>query len=353
MERSCVRSHHSGHLCYSTRHLVRPRRVNPARKARASEPCTAYETSGRDCRLLFLTSSPALARREGERRLVPYSFLIGFGTAGQKFAVVLPTRRRIGRHHPGMVGDDHTNKRLIADMFRRTSEFNHSQRLCNADHETSAHSCSGQPNRLFRFENAPPHLQVSFGSNLEPWLAERQHVLRTSTVLLRLRLTKRDQHESNHQRQSFHCGIPVRYETKICKALSHPSRCHFFFYETTFPRDSLASAVLESLSAIQASLLLWPFRPSNQHHFPALGFYELLAAHPLLAVFRLPGLSAPAMRYFHLGFCQFLSSAASYFECKYGLAPPLHEATCLGWRQLPQSPRTLPQLPRQMPERAC
>src|SRR3984893_14650677 len=36
MERSCVRSHHSGHRCYNARHLVRPRRVNPARKARAS-----------------------------------------------------------------------------------------------------------------------------------------------------------------------------------------------------------------------------------------------------------------------------------------------------------------------------
>jgi hypothetical protein len=32
MERSCVRSHHSGHRCYSTRHLVRPRWVNPVRR---------------------------------------------------------------------------------------------------------------------------------------------------------------------------------------------------------------------------------------------------------------------------------------------------------------------------------
>ena len=29
MERSCVRSRHSGHRCSGTRHLVRPRRVNP------------------------------------------------------------------------------------------------------------------------------------------------------------------------------------------------------------------------------------------------------------------------------------------------------------------------------------
>ncbi len=36
MERSCVRSHHSGHRCCSARHLVRLRRVDPARKARAS-----------------------------------------------------------------------------------------------------------------------------------------------------------------------------------------------------------------------------------------------------------------------------------------------------------------------------
>ena len=28
MERSCVRSHHSGHRCCSARHLVRPRRVS-------------------------------------------------------------------------------------------------------------------------------------------------------------------------------------------------------------------------------------------------------------------------------------------------------------------------------------
>jgi len=35
---------------------------------------------------------------------------------------------------------DHANKRLITDMIRRTREFNYSQRLCNADHEASAHS---------------------------------------------------------------------------------------------------------------------------------------------------------------------------------------------------------------------
>src|SRR6202023_4205382 len=117
--------------------------------------------------------------------------------------------------------------------------------------------------------------------------------------------------------------------------------------ETNFRRDFLASAVSEFASRRLRIFLPPHSLLSNRLRWSAMGFFELLEARPLLVVSRLPGLCAPAMRYFHLGFCQFLSSAASYFECKYGLAPPLHEATCLGWRQLPQSPRTLPQLPRQ------
>src|ERR1700730_19152196 len=60
MARSCVRSHHSGHRCCGTRHLVRPRRVNPARKGAGQQPCTAYEILGTGPQVAFLKSSPAL-----------------------------------------------------------------------------------------------------------------------------------------------------------------------------------------------------------------------------------------------------------------------------------------------------
>ena len=60
MERSCVRSHHSGHSCYSARHLVRPRRVNPARKARASNLVRLMIRVGTRPQVAFLKSSPAL-----------------------------------------------------------------------------------------------------------------------------------------------------------------------------------------------------------------------------------------------------------------------------------------------------
>ena len=48
----------AGFAAVVARHLVRSRRVNPARKARGQQPCTAYETSGRDRRLLFLGRAP-------------------------------------------------------------------------------------------------------------------------------------------------------------------------------------------------------------------------------------------------------------------------------------------------------
>jgi hypothetical protein len=59
MERSCVRSHHSGHRCCGTRHLVRPRRVNPARWR---GPATLYglRDLGTGPQVAFLKSSPAL-----------------------------------------------------------------------------------------------------------------------------------------------------------------------------------------------------------------------------------------------------------------------------------------------------
>ena len=68
---------------------------------------------------------------------------------------------------------------------------------------------------------------------------------------------------------------------------------------TNVGRDFLASGVLEFLSA----MLLSPFRPSNQPDFPAVDFYETPEAHPLPVVSRLPDLSAPIKRYFHLGSC--------------------------------------------------
>jgi CheY-like chemotaxis protein len=58
MERSCVRSHRSGHRCCGTRHLVRPRRVNPARQRRGPATLYGYDTSGRDRRSLFLSRAP-------------------------------------------------------------------------------------------------------------------------------------------------------------------------------------------------------------------------------------------------------------------------------------------------------
>jgi hypothetical protein len=41
MERSCVRSHHSGHSCYSARHLVRPRRVKSGEKGEVERASTS------------------------------------------------------------------------------------------------------------------------------------------------------------------------------------------------------------------------------------------------------------------------------------------------------------------------
>jgi hypothetical protein len=78
MERSCVRSHHSGHRCYSARHLVRPRRVKCGEDRAGQQPCTAYETSGRDRRLLFLSRAPrcptGVARPGSENAHETYKF---------------------------------------------------------------------------------------------------------------------------------------------------------------------------------------------------------------------------------------------------------------------------------------
>ena len=59
-------------------HLVRPRRVKCGEDRAGQQPCTAYETSGRDRRLLFLSRAPrcptGVARPGSENAHETYKF---------------------------------------------------------------------------------------------------------------------------------------------------------------------------------------------------------------------------------------------------------------------------------------